>query len=566
MFHIWVQDCMTRIFPHQGPPERLSKAVHLHAAGNEVACFQIGVSGAPNELNDLHAEVSDLVSESGVKIGKGNIDILYAEYVPVHWHSAGNSPDDLEGQAPGFYPDPLLPSLFRGVGRVQFPGTVSAWVRVKIGEGIPAGSYRGELEIACKAGQERIQIEVQVWPFALYERSHFLMTNWFSLGSIMKFHKLEPLTDRFWQVIDCYARNLSDHRQNVILTPLFRISSTHELLDGRLRGQLIDILESEPGKYEFDSHNVDLWVRLFLGWDFQAIEGSHLAGGSTRPAGILLRKPGQDQAESRSFASTMDSDYRDFLRQFLIALRAHLQKEGWLESFYLHLSDEPHGDQFEAYTGLAKFVKNIAPEIHLIDAMGAGEYAPFIDHPVPLESVYESFVEKSGIPQEQIWFYYCCGPTGAWPNRFLDYPLIRVRIFTWLAFRYGIPGFLHWGLNHWDWHRPIYREQVYNPYDNTTGGSLQAGDSYVIYPPQMPSKSDDPVDSIRWEIIRKAMEDYEYLYMLRKLSESGDDQAKELLEEFEKKIVPNFTQHTRDPRYLEDFRLRMGQAIARSRK
>ncbi len=566
MFHVWAQDCMTRIFADQKPPEDLKKEMRLHAAQNEVACFQIGISAPPNDLNDLHIEASDLVSESGETIAKENVDVLYAEYVPVHWHSAGNSPDDLEGHAPGFYPDPLLPSLWRGVGRVQFPGTVSAWIRARIGEEIPAGIYSGTINVACKAGQESVQVEVQVYPFSLPKQSHFLMTKWLSMGSVLKSHKLEPLTERFWQVMECYARNLSDHRQNVILTPLFRIGSTLELLDGRLQGQLIDMMETEPGKYAFDFHNFDRWVKLFLDYGFQAIEGSHLAGRSSNPVGILLRKPGQDQAEPRSFASTTDSDYRNFLRQFLAALRAHLQDKGWLDKFYLHLSDEPHGDQFEAYTGLADFVKSIIPEFRLMDAMGDGKYAPYIDHPVPLESVYESFVESSGIPREQIWFYYCCGPTGPWPNQFIDLPLIRVRIFTWLAFKYGIPGFLQWGLNYWDWHRPIYKEHEYNPYDNTTGGSLQAGDSCVIYPPLMPSQSDDPVDSIRWEIIRKAMEDYEYLYMLRELSEDGNEQAKKLLEELEEKVVPDFTGHTRDANYLEDFRLRIGQVIAESIK
>ena len=177
MLYVWTQDCMTRIFPNQEPPDDMKKSVRLHIAGNEVGDFQIGISGSPNDLNDLHAEASDLVSGSGEIISKENIDILYADLVPVHWHSAGNSPDDLEGQAPGFYPDPLQTSLWRGVGRVQFPGTVSAWVRVRIGEDVPAGNYRGKVEIACKAGQESVQVAVHVWPFSLPKQSHFLMTN-----------------------------------------------------------------------------------------------------------------------------------------------------------------------------------------------------------------------------------------------------------------------------------------------------------------------------------------------------------------------------------------------------
>ena len=566
MFKVWAQDCMTRIFPHSKPSEYAENSIFVRSAGNEVACFQIGVYGTPEGLNDLRVETADLISPSGDKIQKSNIEILYAGYVPVHWHSAGNPPNDLEGQAPGFYPDPLLPSLWREVGRVQFPGTISIWVRTHIGESTPAGNYKGRIRVSSKIGEEDVNIELQILPFSLSKRSHFLMTNWFLVGPILKFHNFEPLTERFWQVIESYAKNLSDHRQNVILTPLFCISNIPNLIDGRIQGQLVDILETEPGKYEFDFHNFDRWVKLFLGYGFEAIEGSHLAGGSIHPAGILLRKVGQNQAEYRRFISTMDNDYRSFLQQFLLALREHLQNNGWLKRFYLHLSDEPHGDQFDAYTSLAKFVKGLVPEIHLIDAMGAGEFAPFIDHPVPLESVYEDFVRSSGIPKEQIWFYYCCGPTGAWPNRFIDYPLIRVRIFTWIAFKYGIPGFLHWGLNHWDWHPPYYSELTYNPYDNTTGGSLQAGDSYVLYPPLMPSKSDDPVDSIRWEIIRKAMEDYEYLYILKELSSDGNESAKRLLERLDNQVVPNFTDHTRNHYFLEDFRIQAGYVITESKK
>jgi len=562
MLRVWTQDCMTRIFPNSRIPEYAEKEVLVRGAKNEVACFQIGVHGPSRELNDLRVETSDLKSESGAVISKENIDVLYAGYVPVHWHSAGNTQDDLEGQAPGFYPDPLFTSLWRGVDRVQFPDVTSLWVRIRINESVPAGEYKGNIKILCKAGDDNVKIELQVFSFALPKRSHFLMTNWFLPGPIMKFHKLQPMTDKFWQVIERYACNLEDHRQNVVLTPLFCMSNIPQLIDGRTQGQLIDMTETDSGKYEFDFHNFDRWVKLFFDHGFEIIEGSHLAGGSTNPTGILIRK--EDHAEYRGFGSTMDSDYRMFMSQFLTALRKHLQENGWLGKFYLHLSDEPHGDQFEPYTSLAKFVKELVPEIPLMDAMGDGQYAPFVDHPVPLESAYEAFVQSSGIPREQIWFYYCCGPGGPWPNRFIDYPLIRVRIFTWLAFKYGVPGFLHWGLNHWDWHPPYYSEQIYNPYDNTTGGSLQAGDSYLIYPPLMPSKSDDPVDSIRWEIIRKAMEDYEYLYMLKDLADSGDEQAKKLFVRINESVVPNFTEHTRNHSYLDEIKTQAGQIIMKS--
>lgn len=380
-FRIWAQDSMSRIFPHQTGPRTGGDRIALWAARNEVESFQIGVHGRPDLLNDLRADASDLVSEDGAKIEKARVEVLYGEYVPVHWHSPGNVPDDLEGSAPGFYPDPLLPELWRGVSRIEFPGTVGMWVRVRVPTEAAPGSYRGTVRVTCKGGSEEIEVSLNVWPFALPDRSHFLMTNWLVIEPILQFHRVEPCTEDFWDVIERYARNLADHRQNVILTRFGPMGGTLDLLDGRVQGQLVDIVEEAPGQYAFDFRAFDRWVECFLEYGFERIEGGHLAGGSTRPSAYLIRRPGASHAEHLRFSSTQEPEYRAFLRQFLETLRGHLGERGWLDRFYLHLSDEPHGDQFDAYTGLAKFVKEIAPEIPLMDAMGAPEYAPYVDHP-----------------------------------------------------------------------------------------------------------------------------------------------------------------------------------------
>jgi hypothetical protein len=561
---VWIPPPMTRVFPNEKPGRGASASADLACARNEVEAFQIAVNGDPAELNDLRVEASDLKTSDGERIPSERVDVRYAEYVPVHWHSPGNAPADLDGSAPGFYPDPLLPSLWRGVGRVRFPETVSAWIRIRVPADAKPGIYEGHIRVRAKSESLPLSFRLRVFDFALPECSHFKMTNWFLVGPILKFHKLEPLTPDFWNVIDIYAKNLADHRQNVILTPLFPMAHTGRMLDGRLQDQLVDIEETQPGAFQFDFANFDRWVELFFGRGFELIEGGHLAGGSRHPSAVAVRRG--NEVQFRRFESTEAPDYRHFLSQFLVALRTHLRERNWLKQFVLHLSDEPHGDQYDAYASLSRFVRETARGIHLIDAMGSPEYGSFVDHPVPLESSYEAFVAQSGVPKNRIWFYYCCGPTGPWPNRFMDLRLIRVRIFTWLAFRYGAPGFLHWGLNHWNWHPPFYRAEEYNPYDNTTGGTLQAGDSYVLYPPRMPSESHEPVDSIRWEIIRKAMEDYEYLYLLREVARGKrrSVRAKTLLAELRETIAPDFVNHTRDERLLERYRRRVGTLLTRA--
>ena len=79
-----------------------------------------------------------------------------------------------------------------------------------------------------------------------------------------------------------------------------------------------------------------------------------------------------------------------------------------------------------------------------------------------------------------------------------------------------------------------------------------------------PAESPEPVDSIRWEIVRKGMEDYEYLYLLREVSQGGGpgaEEAKGLLEVFETSLVPGFEEHTRDAGALERLRRQAGKVI-----
>jgi hypothetical protein len=85
-----------------------------------------------------------------------------------------------------------------------------------------------------------------------------------------------------------------------------------------------------------------------------------------------------------------------------------------------------------------------------------------------------------------------------YPNRFLDYPLSRVRVLHWINFSENLRGYLHWGWNFWG-------DDPFGP----PSAELPPGDTHVVYPgPQ------GPLDSIRWEIQRESLEDFEYLHLL----------------------------------------------------
>ena len=115
------------------------------------------------------------------------------------------------------------------------------------------------------------------------------------------------------------------------------------------------------------------------------------------------------------------------------------------------------------------------------------------------------------------------------------------------------------------------KSKLENPYDNPMSSSAAQGwdwgngDGRLLYPPPECFKSNAPVikppiDSIRWEMIRDGIEDYEYLTILTKLvsNRSGDKYIKLL--HLPAKIT-SLKEHTHNPADIKEYREKLAQAI-----
>jgi len=131
-----------------------------------------------------------------------------------------------------------------------------------------------------------------------------------------------------------------------------------------------------------------------------------------------------------------------------------------------------------------------------------------------------------------------------------------------------------------------YPDRLQNPYEDPMGWTSGYGtppgtklpwgngDRRFIYPPESAADGNQaepvlegPVDSIRWEMLRDGIEDYEYLVILKRLLDArGDKVAAEKQAAFAKllevpaKITANMTTFTIDPKQIEKHR----DAVARS--
>ncbi|MFN3422999.1 MAG: DUF4091 domain-containing protein, partial [Armatimonadota bacterium] len=102
------------------------------------------------------------------------------------------------------------------------------------------------------------------------------------------------------------------------------------------------------------------------------------------------------------------------------------------------------------------------------------------------------------------------------------------RAVGWWLWRYGCDGFLYWCVNYWTDEKGKPFDLFANPVAYPGGN----GDGFLFYPD--PDKG-EPIPSVRAEIFRDAIEDYDLLTMLRELVTSlrSDKRVAKLLTQAE---------------------------------
>jgi len=97
----------------------------------------------------------------------------------------------------------------------------------------------------------------------------------------------------------------------------------------------------------------------------------------------------------------------------------------------------------------------------------------------------------------------------------------------WITWRYGMQGILYWDLKFWSqtpdpWLDPV----TYLSGFLCSRGGILNGEGSLLYPGSRTRRYtgqkdvDGPVSSIRLELLREGIEDYEYLWLLKSLGDA----------------------------------------------
>ncbi len=539
-FVLWAADPMVKLPRDSRPPEGVPKRVELQCARNEYEPAQLALT-ATRDVQNVTVRIGTIVHENSTyTLPRENATWNFVGFVRVEKNTTGTPRSELICEAPADVPDPLLPDRTISVAAGQ---TQPIWLTIHVPEDAPAGEYAGTVTVAADGEEASLPIKLRVWPFPVPHERHLFYTNWFNYRQVCKFHGVEFASDEFWPVLEAYARAMAAHRQNVLWVPL----------------SLIKTLREPDGTLSFDYANLDRWIEICerhgLADRIELTHLGHHGEGGWSSKDIVLR---DIAATDRATGKPVTIPAREALPEFLAALQEHLDERGWLERAVIHIADEPSQHNIASWRQASAFVHKCAPRLKRIDAIEAPGFEGMLEVWVPKLNLLRNWHDSYRKAQEagaEMWLYTCLHPTGYYPNRFTDYPLIKTRILHWLNWRYALSGYLHWGLCAWS----------DEPYETASSGRLPPGDGWIIYPGR-----DGPVSSIRWEMVREGLEDYEYLWLLAERRRQVKQQlgagaeainAAARSDEIARSIVRDFVDYVRDPEALRAARERIAAEI-----
>ena len=412
---------------------------------------------------------------------------------------------------PGRCPDPLLNP---GPLDIAAGETRSFWVRLHVPAETPRGLYQGAITIAAATGEvARARYQLKVYGFALPKVSHLKTA-------------FQLYTDRNWSRFQDYYPNPDFH----VFEKFWRNLAQHRLSPMHIGPKGPPRPANEQSLVEFDRY-VDLAWEL----GFNNLLSFHWG-------------PPVNTDADRTWIQQMTDYYR---------------RKELLDRTYVYMCqfDEAQSNRWPEIQRYASDLKQTEPRLRrmLTVAPAAGLYGS-IDVWCPGIPNYDRQLARERRKLgEQVWWYSAV----QWvPGLLIDYPGSMHRSLTWLSWTHEVDGYLFWCINYWQ----------KNPWEESQQGAGTAGngDGYLIYPRRTNDPADHFYETVRWEILRDAMEDYEYFWLLRERLGTAERSGKRPARVMEKaraalaaieKVAPNINNFSLVPEDYAWARRLMAEAI-----
>ena len=516
---LWYSISTCKVMHDMKPPTNKASAVRISAARNEYEAFQLVLR--PNKtLSGVKVTPRTLVGPKKATIPAYNITVRNVEYLNV------TEPTSADVQ-PGWYPDPL--PEFTPVTAKAGQNT-PIWVTVYVPPKTAPGDYTGTIDITAPGLKLSVPVKVHVWDFELPTVSALRTAYGCGMSGPTTYHGAKTLEEKR-KLLDHYNREFWRHR----------VAPYEPYKFYEIKGTV------ENGRIKLDFSDFDIAIQKYFAL-FNGYNLPHFGMGDTA---------GMDFGDN----------YNQLKIEYMRMVTEHLIDKGQISKGYNYIFDEPTPEDYPKVKHAAELCRMADQRIKvLLTEQVEDELIGYVDIWVPVLSAYDEAKSKARQQAgEEVWWYVCCGPHHPYPNNFIDYPAIDHRILHWITWRYGVNGILYWNTTYWrdnPWQTPM----SYTPDGKGKWGN---GDGRLLYPPvKSPSSKfvdKGPVPSIRWEIIRDGIEDYDYFAILKsRLAKAKPGPAAEKAKaalNMVNELAKSRTEYTRDPAKLEAAREAVARAI-----
>lgn len=448
---------------------------------------QIVLWAVDKKYSNLTYEVSDLVSDAGT-ISSSNIQLRFPSYVKgdkkaLECGSYENRTTTLIADALSDEPVTTLTT--------QDP--VKIWVTVNTPANAAPGIYTGTITV--KSGEEAtltLKMELCVANHKLPDVADwkFHLDLWqfpFQMTTLRNANggNIVPFSDEYFTMMKPFYQMLADAGQKAITT---------YIKDGAFNGgqTMVKWSKNESGEWVFDYTDFDAFVTNMMEWGItEQINCFSLVGWNTYIG--YKDAAGRDQKLELTIGN---DEFKNVWSAFLTSFKAHLKEKGWFDKAVLYM-DEINDDQMKSVVALVK--ENDAD--WKIGLSGAGRNDDEVEAALYDYSTILGYDRQS--TNTVSTFYTSCSQQ--FPNNYVTAETNPAEM-TWMAWHAlakGFNGYLRWAYDYW----------TQNDVASAQDGSNAAGDFCMIYRSGNTSSA-KPVSSIRLELLREGIQDYEKVRIL----------------------------------------------------
>ncbi|SHF38066.1 protein of unknown function [Caldanaerobius fijiensis DSM 17918] len=410
------------------------------------------------------------------------------------------------------------------------------WVEIDIPEDVQPGNHQGTISIFAHRMFEdekkvaamffNVMVKDVVLPRPSEYRFHLDL--WQHLSNIARKHEVRLWSDEHFRVLEEYVKSLAQLGQKAITIIASEIpwsgQRSYRVKDypsDMFEYSMVKVEKDLNGNFIYDFSAVKRYIELCFKYGIdKEIEVFGLCNiweddefgygkvATDYPDAIRVRY--YDRADS---CYKYMRDAKD-ISAYIKALESFFIENGWIELVRI-IADEP--SDMELYEKRLEAIKNAAPQFKFKAAINHAEFIKrfkrqISDYVPMLPCVcqeWDSLKEMAGKDIERLLWYVCCWPL--YPNTFISSPLLESRLIGLLTAYMNFDGFLRWNYTVWP-EKP--RERISFRYPE-----WRAGDTNFVYP----GMDGAPILTIRYKNLKRGIEDYELIQMLKGVHPHSDE-------------------------------------------